>query len=201
MAKKICGECEAPRGTPHKDGCSNKLERKAPSLYTQRAAITSKTPLKKAEILEGLAISRGSGRITHHTPLAKMNAQLAAMKKLAEQLGGLDPDQIFVCRKCGELVGAWKAEGWDGEEIPQHHKQPMLPMGHPEFETTVLAFADGVQPPQEITSIEEVKFVETTIAEPGDVREPKRYTLSLGSPLAPALLGQPVVDALKGDNK
>lgn len=72
MGKKICGECGAPRGTPHNDECSGaqaRLARQAAKPTPGGAAIlVSKTPLRKQDMAEGLAVSRGSGRVVYHTP-------------------------------------------------------------------------------------------------------------------------------------
>ncbi len=41
MAKKICGECGAPRGTPHKDECSGAAYRGVKAAQAAAAQATS----------------------------------------------------------------------------------------------------------------------------------------------------------------
>lgn len=75
MGKKVCGECGAARGTPHGSDCSNSgrsaaLREDAQAAgQTARGVLVSRTPLRKEQIQEGLALSRGSGRIAYHTPM------------------------------------------------------------------------------------------------------------------------------------
>jgi hypothetical protein len=74
MAKKTCGECGAPRGTPHKEECSGaaaRLARQQAAKQRPAAVLVSRSPLKKAEMREGLAVSRGAGRVAYHTPMDK----------------------------------------------------------------------------------------------------------------------------------
>jgi hypothetical protein len=75
---KICKECGVPRGTPHKDNCSGAAarlareeERRASAKPRPAAVLVSRSPLKKAEMHEGLAVSRSTGRVAYHTPMDK----------------------------------------------------------------------------------------------------------------------------------
>jgi hypothetical protein len=75
MGKKICGECGAPRGTPHADSCSGAAYRRSKRTAPARTIsgiVRSKLPLKKAELEEGLAMSRSTGREILHTPMDRM---------------------------------------------------------------------------------------------------------------------------------
>lgn len=67
---KSCSECGVARGKPHAADCSNS-GLGGSHRATSRAAqgiLVSRTPMKRADIESGLAVSRASGRIVHHTP-------------------------------------------------------------------------------------------------------------------------------------
>jgi hypothetical protein len=98
VAKKICGECGAPRGTKHKDDCSNAPPlRQAQQEEAKRrptAMLVTRMPLKKSEIQEGLAASRGSGRIAYHTPMNKAPCACGSGKLFVECHGKVESSEF-----------------------------------------------------------------------------------------------------------